>query len=311
MVTTAANISSGLCVDEDNLTDCVNISMTAQQTPETSPLKTATTVVLTFALTIIMFGVGCHIDLADLWAHLRRPFGIVIGILAQFGLLPLAAYGTGHALQLPPLQALGMLVMSCCPGGSTSNLFTYWVDGDVSLSVSMTTVNTSLSAGMLPLNLWLYGRQWSGTKAAIPYRNIGEAFAMVAVPAAAGMLVKWKWPRVGQFITKIGSAVGAVTVVLTMSLMMYSASWRVIVRMTPKRCRTVSLETGIQNFPLCMTLLALTYPKDMLGQLAVYLRGLHSSGACSPCGDLPHRPVLEAEVLENRTRGEWRSWQRQ
>nr|KAG5707883.1 hypothetical protein BaRGS_031614 [Batillaria attramentaria] len=133
-----------------------------------------------------MFGVGCHIDLADLWAHLRRPFGIVIGILAQFGLLPLAAYGTGHALQLPPLQALGMLVMSCCPGGSTSNLFTYWVDGDVSLSVSMTTVNTALSAGMLPFNLWLYGRQWSGTKAAIPYPVACAGLFLVALSLGGG-----------------------------------------------------------------------------------------------------------------------------
>lgn len=93
----------------------------------------AAKIVLMLVLLVIMFSVGCQINVKDLFAHLRRPFGIVIGAVAQFVLLPLLAFGAGHALQLPPLQALGMLVMSCCPGGSTSNIFTYWVDGDVPL----------------------------------------------------------------------------------------------------------------------------------------------------------------------------------
>ena len=67
----------------------------------------------------------------------------------------------------------------------------------------MTTVNTALSSGMLPLNLWLYGRGWSGTTAAIPYEAIAEAFAMVALPAGAGILLRWKWPRVGDYVIKV------------------------------------------------------------------------------------------------------------
>ncbi|XP_046546507.1 ileal sodium/bile acid cotransporter-like [Haliotis rubra] len=275
-----------------NISDMVNKT----STEETSPLKVTTTVVMTGSLIIIMLGVGACIQLKELWAHLRRPYGILIGAASQFIVLPLTAFGLGHALQLPPKQAIGMLIMSCCPGGSTSNMFTLWVDGDVPLSLTMTTVNTVLSAGFLPLNLLIYSRSWTNKKAVIPFGNLAQAFAMMLVPAVVGIAVRhWK-PKVAMYIIKIGSAAGAVSVVAAMTLtsllypFMYYSSWRIyfavvflpfisfgfgyatafIFRMPHFRCRTVAMETGIQNFPFCMTLLSLTFSQSEMGELSLY-----------------------------------------
>ena len=84
-------------------------------------------------LAVIMFIVGCDITWDSMKAHLRRPLGPLIGALCQFGLLPLAAFGLSLMLNLPKEQALGVVIVSSCPGGAVSNIFTYWTDGDLSL----------------------------------------------------------------------------------------------------------------------------------------------------------------------------------
>ncbi|XP_048236730.1 solute carrier family 10 member 6-like [Haliotis rufescens] len=149
-----------------------------------------------------MLGVGACIQLKELWAHLRRPYGILIGAAAQFILLPLTAFGLAHALQLPPRQAIGMLIMSCCPGGSTSNMFTLWVDGDVPLSLAMTTVNTVLSTGFLPLNLLIYSRSWSDKTAVIPYVSLAQGIALMLIPTVIGIAVRHWRPKVALYMIK-------------------------------------------------------------------------------------------------------------
>ena len=107
-----------------------NVTMT---TAGPSALKIASDVVITTTLILIMLGMGSTIEIQPLLKHLRKPIGAAIGMLAQFVVLPLATFGFAHALKMEPLAAIGMLVMGCCPGGSTSNVFTYWSDGDVPL----------------------------------------------------------------------------------------------------------------------------------------------------------------------------------
>ena len=116
-----------------NVTDAQYGSNITMATSGPSSLKVATDVAMTTTLVIIMLGMGCAIEAKELLAHLRRPIGPAIGMAAQFVVLPLVTFGFAHALQLEPMAAIGMLIMGCCPGGSTSNIFTYWVEGDVPL----------------------------------------------------------------------------------------------------------------------------------------------------------------------------------
>ncbi len=82
---------------------------------------------------VVMISVGCSISLQRILLHLKRPWGILIGIACQFVLLPAIAFATAHALSLPAVMSIGLLVIATCPGGPMSNLFSIWCDGDVSL----------------------------------------------------------------------------------------------------------------------------------------------------------------------------------
>ncbi|KAJ8307922.1 hypothetical protein KUTeg_014527 [Tegillarca granosa] len=261
-------------------------NFTQQIQSKPSILRITADIAIKVTLIIIMLGMGT----------LKKPTGIAIGMLSQFIVLPLVTFGFAHALQLPPLPALGMLVVSCCPGGSTSNVFSYWVDGDVPLSLSMTAVSTVLATGMMPLNLFIYSRSWTKETLAIPYVNIMISFVMTVGPAVIGIFLRWKWPRFAYYVVKCGSIAGAFSVVLLLTLLsvqypfMYQSSWKIyfaafalpmigfafgfcvaaLFRMEQAHRRTVALETGIQNFPLCMTLLTLTFTREIFAKISLF-----------------------------------------
>ncbi|KAJ8303962.1 hypothetical protein KUTeg_017545 [Tegillarca granosa] len=248
-------------------------NFTQQIQSKPSILRITADIAIKVTLIIIMLGMGSTIEIKLLIQHLKKPTGIAIGMLSQFIVLPLVTFGFAHALQLPPLPALGMLVVSCCPGGSTSNVFSYWVDGDVPLS-----------------------RSWTKETLAIPYVNILISFVMTVGPAVIGIFLRWKWPRFAYYVVKCGSIAGAFSVVLLLTLLsvqypfMYQSSWKIyfaafalpmigfafgfcvaaLFRMEQAHRRTVALETGIQNFPLCMTLLTLTFTREIFAKISLF-----------------------------------------
>lgn len=71
--------------------------------------------------------------LFKLWIHTKRPIGPVIGMLGQFAVLPAISFCLCVVFKLKSYEALGILIISCCPGGSLSNFFTFCVDGDLPL----------------------------------------------------------------------------------------------------------------------------------------------------------------------------------
>ncbi|CAC5426359.1 SLC10A2 [Mytilus coruscus] len=261
-----------------------------------SPLKIAADFSVKITLILVMLGMGNTVEIKILIGHLRRPIGIAIGMLSQFVVLPAVTFGLAHALQLPPIPALGMLVIGCCPGGTTTNVFSYWTDGDVALSISMTAVSTVLAMGMLPLNLLIYSRSWTDQPLIIPYVNILISFGLTLGPALLGIFIRWKFPKVADVLVKVGSVAGALAILLLLTLLsiqypfMYHSTWRIyigtlilpfagflfgylvalLLRQDHVRCRTIALETGIQNFPLCMSLLTLTYSNDVFAEISLF-----------------------------------------
>ncbi|KAG1648487.1 Solute carrier family 10 member 6 [Nymphon striatum] len=100
---------------------------------ETPVLKKVMDVLLIVIVVFVMISMGCIITKEEIWKHIKTPISLLIGMVSQFVILPLCSYGISCALGLTTNVAIGMLVLSCCPGGTFSNLFTYWMDGDVSL----------------------------------------------------------------------------------------------------------------------------------------------------------------------------------
>lgn len=89
--------------------------------------------VLTVMLALVMFAMGCTVEVQKLLGHLRRPWGIIIGFICQFGIMPFSAFALALAFQVQPVQAVVIIIMGCCPGGSGSNIICYWLDGDMDL----------------------------------------------------------------------------------------------------------------------------------------------------------------------------------
>lgn len=96
-------------------------------------LELVFTVLTAVMMGLLMFSLGCSVELQKLWWHVRRPWGIAVGLLCQFGLMPLIAYLLAISFSLKPVHAIAVLIMGCCPGGTISNIFTFWVDGDMDL----------------------------------------------------------------------------------------------------------------------------------------------------------------------------------
>ncbi|XP_008056556.1 solute carrier family 10 member 6 [Carlito syrichta] len=257
-------------------------------------LELVFTVLSAVMVGLLMFSLGCSVDARKLWCHIRRPWGIAVGLLCQFGLMPLTAYLLALSFSLKPIQAVAVLIMGCCPGGTISNIFTFWVDGDMDLSISMTACSTVAALGMMPLCLYLYTRSWNlEQNITIPYQNIGITLVCLTVPVAFGVYVNYRWPKQSKVILKIGAIVGGVLllVVAVAGVVLAKESWNADITLLTisfvfplighvtgfllalftqqswQRCRTISLETGAQNIQMCITMLQLSFTAEHLVQM--------------------------------------------
>uniref|UniRef100_A0A8C6T5K2 Ileal sodium/bile acid cotransporter n=1 Tax=Neogobius melanostomus TaxID=47308 RepID=A0A8C6T5K2_9GOBI len=171
--------------------------------------------VLTVMLAFVMFAMGCTVELHKLIGHLRRPWGIIIGFLCQFGIMPFIGFALSLAFNVLPVQAVVIIIMGCCPGGTGSNIICFYLDGDMDLSISMTACSSILALGMMPLCLVIYTSLWvSPETILIPYDSIGITLVALLVPIGFGILVKSRWPQKAKKILKIGSITGFVLIVV-------------------------------------------------------------------------------------------------
>lgn len=106
---------------------------------------------ITYFLMIIMFGMGLTLTLPDFREIARRPWPILLGVVAQFVIMPVCAVLVARMLGLNEALAVGLLMLGSVPGGTSSNVITYLAKGDVALSVAMTSVSTLLSPIVTPM----------------------------------------------------------------------------------------------------------------------------------------------------------------
>lgn len=107
-------------------------------------------------LALIMLGMGMTLRVTDFAVVARRPWALLLGVSAQYMVMPLLGYGLAVALDLSPALAAGMVLVGSAPGGTASNVMVYLSRGDTALSVAMTTVSTLLAPLLTPLLvLWL------------------------------------------------------------------------------------------------------------------------------------------------------------
>lgn len=151
---------------------------------QTAPLAQYTSV----ALGIIMFAMGLTLTLPDFALVAKRPLPVLLGVVAQYVIMPSIAVALVFVFQLPAELAIGVILVGCAPGGTSSNVISYLAKGDVALSVTMTSVSTLLAPIFTPLlTLWLAGTLLPVDAGAMAMSIV----QMVLIPIVAGLLVRW------------------------------------------------------------------------------------------------------------------------
>ncbi|WP_407361063.1 bile acid:sodium symporter family protein [Microbacterium sp. LBN7] len=163
-----------------------------------------TTIGLPVALGIIMLGLGLSLTLADFARVLKQPKAVIIALLCQLLLLPAICFGLVLAFQLPPILAVGMMMLAASPGGTTANLYSHLFRGDIALNISLTAVNSVIAVITLPLitNFAIAYFQPFDDRLGLQWSKALEVFAIVLLPVALGMLIRRFWPKFASGMDK-------------------------------------------------------------------------------------------------------------
>ena len=156
-----------------------------------------TTIGLPVALGIIMLGLGLSLTLADFARVLKQPKAVIIALLCQLVVLPAICFGLVLAFQLPPILAVGMMMLAASPGGTTANLYSHLFRGDIALNISLTAVNSVIAVITLPIitNFAIAYFEPFDDRLGLQWSKALEVFAIVLLPVALGMIVRRFWPK--------------------------------------------------------------------------------------------------------------------
>jgi BASS family bile acid:Na+ symporter len=239
---------------------------------------------------VIMLGMGAGLTWRDFFRALKRPQGLFVGLVCQFGIMPALAFGLAQLFQLPPAAAIGLIIMGSVPGGTTSNIFTYFSKGNLALSILMTVNSTLFAFVLTPFSLYFYGQFYLSEDFRIPFENITTTLIVLLVPVAIGMsLRKWR-ANVGATLEMLGGILGILVILLLVVLwvprnagllastpiaiyfctiglglvgMVLGYAMAKALKQDQRNATTIALETGIQNGPLALAIVLFTFPKEM------------------------------------------------
>lgn len=192
-------------------------------------------------LGLIMFGMGITLTREDFARILRDPTAIIVGVLAQYGIMPIAGLLVALALRLPPQQAIGVVLVGSCPGGTASNVITYLAKGDVALSVSVTSVTTLLAPVLTPLFTWLLAGRWVHVPFAEMLLSVAE---VILLPVIAGLFVRTIWEKRLHGVVKFAPILSVAGIIAIVSCIVALNTYR-ITHVGPRVLLTVVLHNGL------------------------------------------------------------------
>lgn len=154
------------------------------------------TVLLPAAVGVIMFGLGLALTPADFARVVQFPRAVIVGLLVQTIVLVAVAFAITQLFDLPPLLAVGFMLLAASPGGAMANIFSHLAHGDVALNITLTAINSVLALVWLPLVLNWSLVQFLGAELHVPppTQKILEVATVIILPVLIGMLVRYAWP---------------------------------------------------------------------------------------------------------------------
>lgn len=265
--------------------------------------------VVAVALMCIMFGMGLSLTINDFKRIVREPRAVLIGLINQLILLPLIGFALVSILDLSPEVSIGIMILVACPGGATSNLISHLAKGDTALSVTLTAVASLVTVVTIPLIIRFALSEFQGEDRKVTLdvlQTIGQLLMIVVVPVAIGMIIR---ARATAFALKMDKPVriassillavitlalivkersniipyleqaGVPTVLLcvtTMALGFFSARF---FKLRIRQAVSISIESGIQNSALALTIATVTLQDTGLGiAAAIYTLIMYTAG---------------------------------
>ena len=158
-------------------------------------------------LIILMFLLGTDLNKKSFTDVARNPRAVIIGMIGQIILLPLIAFALAWILNLPPVYFMGLVLIACCPGGSSSNVFSMLAKGDVALSVTLTAISSIITLFTIPVIMEFVARfvsEQSGVEVNLPFgRLIVQNIVLLFVPLFIGIMFRHYLPGPAAKVNKV------------------------------------------------------------------------------------------------------------
>ncbi|WP_294079371.1 bile acid:sodium symporter family protein [Proteiniphilum sp. UBA5384] len=243
---------------------------------------------MNIAIAFIMFGVALSIKPQHFKTLVFNPKPVILGVIAQYILLPALTFVLVIILRPSTAVAMGMILIAACPGGNVSNLISSISKSNVTLSVSLTAITTVMSLFMTPFNFAFWGGLYARHSPLLvpitidPVEMFRTVFLILGIPVILGMIVGMKFPK---FTAKVDKPIQAASVIFFVGFIVAALAgnfdlflryihlifFLVLIHnglaflsgyFLPKslgvseiNCRTISIETGIQNSGLGLALI--------------------------------------------------------
>ncbi len=227
-------------------------------------------------LTLLMFELGLNLSIEDFKLFKTRPKPVLAGLIGQIIILPLLAWIIGQAFGLEPIFLIGFVLIACCPGGSSSNVFSMLAKGDVALSVSLTACSSIITLITVPLIMeWVTTAAGSTVQVHLPVgKLVMQNLVLMFLPIVVGIIVKKKWSTAalkmhnvlsriafpaliflaGVFFFQNRDAIidkfGQLGLSVSMLILLAMGSGALLsraMRLNGKERRTIVIEVGMQN----------------------------------------------------------------
>lgn len=225
-------------------------------------------------LIVIMFCMGLTLRLEDFKLVFTRPLPVLVGVVAQYVIMPLVGWGVSSLLGLPPEIAAGVILVGCAPGGTASNVVAYLAKADTALSVTMTSISTLLAPIFTPILTLLLAGQYMPVDAKSMALSIVQ---IVLIPVVGGLVVRTLLPNLVTpvlpampWLSVVAISLVATAVVGNSADQLVKAGWIIflavilhnilgyllgyglgkVTKRGERASRTISIEVGMQNSAL-------------------------------------------------------------
>jgi BASS family bile acid:Na+ symporter len=162
-------------------------------------------------LGLVMFGMGLTLKLDDFSEVARHPWRVVLGVVAQFVIMPSVAWMLCQLFQLPPEIAVGVILVGCCPSGTSSNVMTWLAKGDLALAVAISAITTLLAPLLTPTLIWLLASAWLPVSFMEMFWSILQ---LVMLPIVLGVLAQRLLGTRVSFAVQVLPLISVVSIVM-------------------------------------------------------------------------------------------------